>query len=499
MCDNRFVLKMGRAPRVIMASSTAIGQDKIERSKKRPVQPAVKLLAIDDDPQNLELITAALQHLHVDICTANDPEQGLEIYSKARSAIVLCDLMMPNLSGMEVLERIVNIDPSTEVILMTAHYSTDSAVEAIRKGAADYLTKPLDLSRLRARVATLVDEVGLRFRSAQLDHELVNTYQFCGIIGRSPLMLEMFAKIRRVAPHYRSALISGPTGTGKELVVRALHQLSPAADKQLAVCNCSALAETLIESELFGYVRGAFTGAVQDKLGLFEYANGGTVFLDEIGEMPLNLQAKLLRVLQNREIQRIGSPAARKVDLRVVAATHRDLKELVRQGTFREDLFYRLSAVEIMVPSLWQRREDLPLLEHHFIEHFSTEYDKPIHAMTRRTQALFSRHPWHGNVRELENAIAHACMMTEGETIDVADLPENLRSSQTVEGPEPSDLVPLEEMQRRYALRVLEAVAGNKVKAAEVLGISRGTLYRLLTDKAGSISKDQERTDQESL
>ncbi|HVH85815.1 MAG TPA: sigma-54 dependent transcriptional regulator, partial [Terriglobales bacterium] len=416
-----------------MASTLASEQDILDVSKKRP---AIKLLAIDDDPQNLELISEALQQHQVEISTATDPEQGLEIFSRIRPAIVLCDLMMPKISGMEVLERIVSIDPATEVILMTAHYSTDSAVEAIKKGAADYLTKPIELVRLRSRIATLIDEAGLRFRSAQLDQELVDTYRFCGIIGRSPLMLEMFAKIRRVAPHYRSALITGATGTGKELVARALHELSPAASKQFAVCNCSAVSESLVESELFGYVKGAFTGATQDKLGLFEYANGGTVFLDEIGEMPLNLQAKLLRVLQNREIQRVGSPAARKVDLRVVAATHRDLQALVKEGKFREDLFYRLSAVEITVPSLSQRREDLPLLEHYFIERFSADYNKPVHGMTRRAQALFSRLPWQGNVRELENAIAHACMMTSAGTIDVGDLPEGLRASHASESTE---------------------------------------------------------------
>jgi DNA-binding NtrC family response regulator len=485
---------------VHMASKAVVEQDVQDGSKKeRSIQPAVKLLAIDDDSQNLEIISAALQQLRVDISTATDPEQGLEVFSRLRPAIVLCDLMMPKLSGMDVLERIVTIDPATEVILMTAHYSTDSAVEAIKKGAADYLTKPIELSRLRSRIAALIDEAALRFRSAQLDQELVDTHRFCGIIGRSPLMLEMFAKIRRVAPHYRSALVTGATGTGKELVARALHERSPAASKQLAVCNCSAVAESLIESELFGYVKGAFTGALQDKLGLFEYANGGTVFLDEIGEMPLNLQAKLLRVLQNREIQRIGSPAVRKVDLRVVAATHRDLKALVRDGKFREDLFYRLSAVEITVPSLLQRREDLPLLEHYFVERCSTDYNKPIHGMTRRVQALFSRYPWPGNVRELENAISNACMMTTADTIDVADLPESLRASQAIDSSDSLELATMENMQRRHAVRVLDAVGGNKVKAAEVLGISRGGLYRLLRESGASRSNSDDGADKESV
>jgi DNA-binding NtrC family response regulator len=475
-----------------MASKASLELDIVRRSKTgRRGGPAIRLLAIDDDPQNLEIITATLQAQHIEISTATDPEQGLELFSKLRPLIVLCDLMMPKLSGMEVLERIIAIDPATEVILMTAHYSTDSAVEAIKKGAADYATKPIELGRLRSLVASLVDEAEKRFQAAQLYHDLVDAHRFCGIIGRSPLMLEMFAKIRRVAPHYRTALVRGATGTGKELVAHALHSLSPVAGKQMATCNCSAVAESLVESELFGYVKGAFTGALQDKVGLFEFANGGTVFLDEIGEMPLNVQAKLLRVLQNHEIQRVGSPSVRKIDVRVVAATHRDLKALVQDGKFREDLFYRLSVVEITVPALWERREDLPLLEQHFIERFSAEYKKPIHGLTRRAQSLFSRHPWPGNVRQLENAIANACMMTASEVIDVGDLPESIRTVEAAAHSGSFGMMTMEELQRQHAARVLDALGGNKVKAAEVLGISRGSLYRLLRD-AGTCEGDLE-------
>jgi DNA-binding NtrC family response regulator len=478
-----------------MASKASLELDIVRGSKTgRRGAPAIRLLAIDDDPQNLEIITAALQAQHIEISTATDPEQGLELFSKLRPLVVLCDLMMPKLSGMEVLERIIAIDPATEVILMTAHYSTDSAVEAIKKGAADYATKPIELGRLRSLVASLVDEAEKRFQAAQLDHDLVDAHRFCGIIGRSPLMLEMFARIRRVAPHYRTALVRGATGTGKELVAHALHSLSPVAGQKMATCNCSAVAESLVESELFGYVKGAFTGALQDKVGLFEFANGGTVFLDEIGEMPLNVQAKLLRVLQNHEIQRVGSPSVRKIDVRVVAATHRDLKALVQDGKFREDLFYRLSVVEITVPALWERREDLPLLEQHFIERFSAEYKKPVHGLTRRAQSLFSRHPWPGNVRQLENAIANACMMTASEVIDVGDLPESIRTVEAVAHSGSIGMMTMEELQRQHAALVLDALGGNKVKAAEVLGISRGSLYRLLRD-AGASAGDLEMHD----
>jgi transcriptional regulator with PAS, ATPase and Fis domain len=283
-------------------------------------------------------------------------------------------------------------------------------------------------------------------------------------------------------------LITGPTGAGKELVARALHRRSPSSANTLAVCNCSAIVETLFESELFGHVRGAFTGATQDKVGFFEYANGGTLLLDEIGEMPLVTQAKLLRVLQSNEIQRVGSPAARRVDVRVVAATNRDLRAMVAARQFREDLYYRLSMVEIQLPSLAERKEDLPLLERFFLERFAAQYKKPVRGLTRRAQALLARYHWPGNIREMENVLGNACMMAEGDAIDVHDLPERLRSAP---GPGPDemdstdkDMSSLEAVQRRHTLRVLDAVKGNKTRAAEILGISRATLYRLLQEGA---------------
>jgi transcriptional regulator with PAS, ATPase and Fis domain len=326
----------------------------------------------------------------------------------------------------------------------------------------------------------LVAAAGARQRALQLDRQMLETWQFEGIIGRSPLMLEVFDRLRRVAPHFRSILITGATGTGKELVARALHRRSPAASRAFAVCNCAAVVETIFESELFGYVKGAFTGAVQDKIGLFEYANGGTLLLDEIGDMPLATQAKLLRVLQSQEIQRVGSPAVRKVDVRVVAATHRDLRSLVSARQFRDDLFYRLSMVEIHLPSLNERKEDLPLLERYFLERFAAQYKKPIRGLARRAQALLAHYCWPGNVRELENALGHACMMVQGDLIDVSDLPERLRNFSREERPADNGLVSLEELERRHTMRVLESLRGNKTRAAEILGISRATLYRLI-------------------
>src|SRR5277367_3748151 len=414
-----------------------------------------KVLVIDDDPQQLELVRAALTQDGIEIFSAGGPEEGLEIFAREHPHIVLLDLMMPTMSGMEVLERMVATDPGANVILMTAHYSTDSAVEAIQKGAYDYLTKPLDVLSLQARIATLLAEAKQRQHTLELELELLKAYEFQGIIGRSPLMLEVFAGIRRVAPHFRNVLVLGPTGTGKELVARALHRLSPVASRELAVCNCSALVETLLESELFGYTRGAFTGATQDKQGIFEYANGGTVFLDEVGELPLAAQAKLLRVLQNHEVQRVGSPATRHVDVRVIAATHRDLRSMVAEGKFREDLFYRLSVVEISVPRLAQRKEDLPLLQRHFLEKYATRYKRDITGITRRAQTRLASHHWPGNVRELENVISGSCIMCTGSLIDLADLPEILRAPAPAPEFEDTELMTLERLQERYLLRVL--------------------------------------------
>jgi DNA-binding NtrC family response regulator len=442
---------------------------------------SLKLLVIDDESQNCGLIESALEQPGLEIFTSVDPEAGLALFQEKHPEIVLLDMVMPKISGMDLLEQIVTSNPGTEVILITGYYTTESAVEAIRKGAADYLTKPLDVCALRDRVSTLVNEHRARQFATQLDQQLVDTFQLEGIVGRSPLIMDVFTTIRRVAPHFRTALITGETGTGKELVAHALHRLSPVADKTFAICNCSALVETLFESELFGHVRGAFTGAIQDKVGLFEYANQGTVFLDEIGDMPLAGQAKLLRVLQNQEVQRVGSPAPRKLDVRFIAATNKDLRALVREGKFREDLYYRLSMLEVKLPGLVERKEDLSLLQTYFIEKFAAQYKKPVHGITRRAQALLARHDWPGNVRELENVLGKACMMAESSVIDVKDLPEDLRQGPILVPAENENLLSLEEVQERHVVRVLQRLGGDKSRAADVLGISRTTLYKILS------------------
>ncbi len=449
---------------------------------RTPDTVPVTLVAVDDDPLTLELIKAALSQDGVEILTCPDSEAGLEIILRHRPRIAILDLLMPKMTGMQMLERIVEVDPSVDVILLTGHYSTDSAVEAIQKGACDYLTKPISIEKLRERVGSLIAEARQRQRALQIERELLEASQFEGIVGKSPLMLEVFARIRRVAPHFRTILVKGPTGTGKELVARALHRLSPARSGPFVVCNCAAVVETLFESELFGYVKGAFTGATQDKIGLFEYAHGGTLLLDEIGEMPVATQAKLLRVLQDQEIQRVGSPLTRKVDVRVVAATNRDLEAQVASQKFREDLYYRLCVIDIRLPRLADRKEDLPLLFRYFLERFSTQYNKPLARLAHRAQAVLARYNWPGNVRELENVLGHACMLVEGDTIDVRDLPERFRAAVPKGAGEDNELSTLEEVQRRHALRVLERVGGNKVQAAEILGVSRATVYRLLAE-----------------
>lgn len=439
-----------------------------------------KLLAIDNEPHCLQVIKDALSQSGLEIVTAEEVGEGLETLKRVRPRIVILDLMMPGVHGLDMLESILGFDPGIEVILMTAHYSTEAAVEAIQKGACDYLNKPLNSEKLRRRIFQLRSEAEERHKTYRLDHELVNACQFEGIVARSPMMLEVFAKIRRVAPHFRTVLVTGATGTGKELAARALHRLSPAAASPFVVCNCSAIVESLLESELFGYVKGAFTGAAQDKLGVFEYANHGTVFLDEIGELPLTAQGKLLRVLQNHEIQRVGSPVPRMVDVRVIAATNRNLQSMVSEGTFRADLYYRLAMVEIKLPGLAERREDLPLLERYFLQKFAAEYNKPVAGMTRRAQTRLANYSWPGNIRELENVIGNACMMVDGTVIDVSDLPEPVRGQLADVAAQDESLLSLEELQKRHTMRVLQRVGGNKSQAAEILGVSRATIYQLL-------------------
>jgi DNA-binding NtrC family response regulator len=448
------------------------------------MRPTVKLVAVDDTPSSLELLRESLTQEGLSIFTTTDPEEGLDLVFNEHPQIVLLDLVMPKMTGLELLEKIVEFDPSIDVILMTAHYTTETAVEAIQKGACDYLNKPISIAALRARVEKLLQDAKVRQRAMELDSELAETCRFEGMIGRSPVMWDLFARIRRVAQHYRSALITGPTGTGKDLVARALHNLSPAREGRFVTCNCSAVVETLFESELFGYVKGAFTGAVSDKMGLFEFAHGGTLFLDEIGDMPLTTQAKLLRTLQNQEVTRVGSVTARKVDVRVVAATNRDVETLIAEKLFREDLYYRLAMVELKTPALAERKEDLPLLEKFFLHRFSEQFNKPLTGLTRRAQIALARHVWPGNVRELENALGNAAMMTMSDVIDIEDLPATVRKgdmrkfaaeagAESSSEPAAPGAPSLEDHEKELLADALARANGNQSAAARILRISR--------------------------
>ncbi|MGA2132635.1 MAG: sigma-54 dependent transcriptional regulator [Bryobacteraceae bacterium] len=452
------------------------------------MEPRPIVIAILEDQASLELIRAALCPLDAEVVGAADAEAGWELVCGSHAEAILLEARLAAGSGL--LERITERNPGAQVLLLTDTYSPESAMREIAHGAADSLPLPFVPAVLQQRVADMLRQAQIRRETLHLDERLLENFRFHGMVGRSPAMLEIFARIRRVAPHYRVALITGATGTGKELVAQALHALSPVANRRLAICNCSAIVESLFESELFGHVRGAFTGASHEHVGLFEYAHGGTVFLDEIGDMPLAAQSKLLRVLQNQELQRVGSPEVHRVDVRIIAATNRDLPSLVARNQFREDLYYRLAMVDLPLPRLAERKEDLPLLQRHLVEKFAAAYGKHIAGISRRAQAVLSRYGWPGNVRELENVLGHACMMTECDFVDLPDLPQYLRdvsaAGATAQDPE---LMPLADLERRYTQHVLGRVGGNKLQAAQILGISRATLYRILRDSGQEPAK----------
>lgn len=440
----------------------------------------LSIVILDDNPGSLELLSTALAREGVTIHTASRPSAALDLVRQHRPQLVLTDLVMPEMTGLDVLNRIMDFAPATDVVLMTAHYTTETAVEAIRNGAADYLEKPIRIPVLRERVGRLIEDA--RRRQSLVGDAAA---EFEGLIGTGQKMGELFARIRRIAPHYRSALIQGATGTGKDLIARALHARS-GVKGQYVVLNCSAVVETLFESELFGHVKGAFTGADRDKPGLFEAANEGTLFLDEIGDMPLGTQAKLLRALQNQEILRVGSLQPRRVNVRVIAATHRNLRQAVADRLFREDLYYRLAMVELQVPTLAERKEDLPLLIRHFVQRFSEQYGKRIRGVTPRARLALERHAWPGNIRELENALGHAAMMAEHDDIDVADLPTSVLSEEATAPATSSGNgiaasladpdAPLAEHERQLVLQALERAKGNQSQAARALGIGRDAL-----------------------
>jgi DNA-binding NtrC family response regulator len=438
---------------------------------------------LDDDPQMVELLTEQLERMGFRSAGTTNPEEALEHIRHGRCQVVVTDLKMPGMNGLEFLQKAQELDPDVRVILMTGYYSLESAVEAIKSGAYDYLPKPVDTARLEKSLAEIAALEHRRHRIREIEETLLSQLNFHGIVGRSPAILEQFELAQKIARHYSTALITGPTGSGKEVMARALHEMSPVARERFVVCNCSALMESLLESQLFGHVRGAFTGATESRAGLFEYAHGGTLFLDEIGEMSPGMQARLLRAIQNREIQRVGSPSVRKIDVRVIAATNRDLRTEVAAGRFREDLFYRLSTIHIRVPSLAERAEDISLLAQYFLRKYSQSYGKKFQGFTRRAQAVLLQHSWPGNVRELENVVAAACLTSSSEVLDLRDLPAEFRetlSPRRASAARDWQPLPLDEVRRQHIERVLEMCNGNRVRAARILGIGRTSLYRFL-------------------
>jgi two-component system, NtrC family, response regulator HydG len=396
---------------------------------------------------------------------------------------------MKDATGLDVLAKAKELLPDAEVILVTGHGTVQSAVEAMQQGAFNYLLKPLDLKQLRAVVDSASRAQHLRRANAELSRRLDEKFGFEGVIGNSPQMHEVVDRLRRIAPTDATVLIQGDTGTGKELVAQAIHQNSPRKNRPFVALNCAALSENILESELFGHVRGAFTDASADRVGKFEYASGGTLFLDEVGDMPLPTQIKLLRVLESGEITRVGSNEPIKVNVRILSATNRDLDEAIRNGTFREDLYHRLKVLTVRLPRLAERAPDIPLLIEHFIQMHSARHHKMIKSMTTAARRRLMTYPWPGNVRQLKNAIESMVVVDYDEVLDVDDLPPEL-SEGTEQLPAPSasnglsDLVgrPLSELEGLFIGETLKATGGNREEAAEMLGIGERTLYRKIKE-----------------
>jgi two-component system response regulator HydG len=448
------------------------------------------LLVIDDESDVLTIVEQFAQRFGFKVVSRTDARAALAELRVLKPDAVIVDLMMPDINGLDVLRAIRDIDPACQIILMTGQSSVDTAIEAVKLGALDYIGKPFDLKRLGGLLTGVRKSIERRERLLQADAEVAKTFSFYGMIGRSPAMQELFDAVRRFAPHVRTVLITGETGTGKELVAHALHTLGARPDRRFVTVNCSAVVEALFESELFGHQRGAFTGATDTKIGFFEHADKGTLFLDEIGELPLTIQAKLLRAVEYGEVQRVGSLDGKHVDVTVIAATNRDLRADAANGRFRSDLYYRLSIMEIRLVPLRERREDIPYLSAVFLREVTDRLKRPLIGMTAAAERTLLQAPWPGNVRELRNVIERACLLSDGKMLSERGVltampsaidtptPEVLTESALPTSASTWDPNFLTNAQRSQVEQALRQTGGNKAAAARLLGISRRSMFR---------------------
>lgn len=446
----------------------------------REGQPLRKVLLIDDDDSLRRVTEYSLHSAGFLVLSAANGEQGLDAFRADSPQVVITDIQMPRLSGYDVLQQIKNERPETIVIVITAYSSVEKAVDAMKQGAYDYLAKPFSRDELVMVVEKAFNLLGLQEENQRLRDELEHQVDFSHMIGISDGMQDVFEMVRRVAPTEASVLVTGESGTGKELIARAIHQGGPRSKAPFVAINCAAIPANLLESELFGHVRGSFTGAVRDHAGKFQQADGGTLFLDEVGEMPIELQPKLLRVLQEMEVEPLGGKA-RSVDVRIIAATNQDVEHAIEEGRFREDLYYRLAVIPIEMPPLRRRAEDIPLLVRHFLERFSRAEPPDI---SDEAMACMTAYPWPGNVRELQNAVERLVVLSHGEMIERHHLPDKLRAqrsssrSRVVELP--AEGYPLEEIEKEAVVQALERCSWNQTKAAVFLQVPRHTLiYRM--------------------
>ncbi|MDE3018161.1 MAG: sigma-54-dependent Fis family transcriptional regulator [Nitrospirota bacterium] len=446
-----------------------------------------RILVAEDDAAARELLVEALKKEGYDVEAVVGGKEAIERGRQRQFDLVLTDIRMGDVSGFEVLQAFQASSPDTPIVLLTAFGSMEGAIEAMKQGAYDYLAKPFRREDVRLVVRRSLDHRRLIRENAKFREELRDRDSRSPLVGSSPPMLEVYKLVAKVAAGKSTVLLEGESGTGKELVARAIHSNSARRDGPFVPVNCAALPESLLESELFGHERGAFTGAVSAKPGLFEMANGGTLFLDEIGDISPALQVKLLRVLQEQEVRRVGGTAVVRLDCRLVGATNQDLATLVKEGRFREDLFYRLNVVRIPLPPLRQRREDIPMLAHHFLQQCAGGQPHPIRGFLPETMACLQQYAWPGNVRELENVIERVVSLSRGPLVLPSDLPEAIRQAHSgstagTGGHAPGESgawLTLEEMEKQYLQRVLQETRGNKVQAAKILGIDRRTLYRM--------------------